>query len=143
MNETAAVILAVDDELADVENLERVLGESGYKVITARAGQQALQAHAQQGRIDLLVTDIAMAPMNGRELAHTLLERQKDLRVIFVSGYVGEQALRDDSSFPGAAFLRKPFAAEDLKRMVRAALNGHLRRSAGVAGNFDSSLTPL
>ena len=137
MNETAAVILAVDDELADVENLERVLSESGYKVITARAGQEALDAHAQQGKIDLLVTDIAMSPMNGRELAHALLARQKDLRVIFVSGYVGEQALRDDSSFPGAAFLRKPFVAEDLQRMVRAALNGHLQRSAGGAGNFE------
>jgi len=57
--------------------------------------------------------------------------------VIFVSGYVGEQALRDDSSFPGTSFLRKPFAAEDLKRMVRAALNGHLRRAAGGAGNFE------
>jgi len=132
-----AVILAVDDEWADVENLERILSESGYKVITARAGQEALQAHAQQGKIDLLVTDIAMSPMNGPELAHALLARQKDLRVIFVSGYVGQQALRDDSSFPGAAFLRKPFAAEDLKRMVRAALNGHLQRAAGSAGNFE------
>jgi len=134
MSETAAVILAVDDELPDLENVARVLSESGYKVVTARAGQEALQAHAQQGRIDLLVTDIAMSPMNGRELAHALLERQNDLRVIFVSGYVGEQALRDDNSFPGASFLRKPFAAEDLQRMVRAALNGHMRRSAGGQG---------
>ena len=137
MNETAAVILAVDDELADLENLERTLSESGYKVITARAGPEALQAHAQQGRVDLLVTDIAMSPMNGRELAHALLEQQNDLRVIFVSGYVGEQALRDDSSVPGSSFLRKPFAAEDLQRMVRAALSGHLHRSAGGAGNFE------
>jgi CheY-like chemotaxis protein len=137
MNETAAVILAVDDELADMENLKRVLGDSGYKVITARAGQEALDAHAQQGKIDLLVTDIAMSPMNGRELAHALLARQEDLRVIFVSGYVGEQALRDDSSFPGAAFLRKPFVAENLQRMVRAALNGHLQRAASGAGNFE------
>src|ERR1700738_3371079 len=102
MNETAMVILAVDDELSDLENLESVLNESGYKVITAHAGREALQAHAQHGRIDLLVTDIAMAPMNGRDLAHALLERQNDLRVIFVSGYVGEKALGDDSSFPGA-----------------------------------------
>jgi CheY-like chemotaxis protein len=134
MNESAAVILAVDDESPDLENLERVLRESGYKVITARAGHEALQAHAQQGRIDLLVTDIAMSPMNGRELAHALLERQNDLRVIFVSGYVGEQALRDDSSFPGSSFLRKPFAGEDLQRKVRAALNGHLKLSAGGQG---------
>ena len=131
MNETAAVILAVDDELPDLENLERVLSDSGYQVIVAHAGQEALQAHAQRGRIDLLVTDIAMSPMNGRELAHALLAQQNDLRVIFVSGYVGEQSLRDDSSFPGATFLRKPFAAEDLRRMVRAALTGHLRHSAG------------
>ena len=136
MNETATVILAVDDELADLENLERILSESGYKVITARAGHEALQAHAQRRRIDLLVTDIAMSPMNGRELAHALLERQNDLRVIFVSGYVGEQALRDDSSFPGSSFLRKPFAAEDLQRMVRAALNGHLQHSAGGSRQF-------
>jgi CheY-like chemotaxis protein len=134
MSETAAVILAVDDELPDLENVTRVLSESGYKVITARAGDEALQAQAQQGRIDLLVTDIAMSPMNGLELAHALLERQENLRVIFVSGYVGEQTLRDDSSFPGASFLRKPFAAEDLQRMVRAALTGHLRRSAGGQG---------
>lgn len=134
MSETAAVILAVDDELPDLEHLASVLSECGYKVITARAGQEALQAHAQQGRIDLLVTDIAMSPMNGRELAHALLERQNDLRVIFVSGYVGEQALRDDSSFPGASFLRKPFTAEDLQRMVRAGLKGHMQRSAGGQG---------
>jgi len=119
-----ATILAVDDEPSDLENLQTILSGCGHNVITASAGDEALRAYADlQKKLDLLVIDIAMSPMNGCELARALIETHNDLRVVFVSGYVGEQALMsDETRISGSLFLRKPFTAADLLAVVRRAL---------------------
>ena len=85
-------------------------------------GKAAMQAfHAQGGAIDLLVTDVAMAPMNGCELGENLLKARPDLRVVFVSGYAGTAAFRYRYGLTGTfAYLRKPFKLDDLRAEVAA-----------------------
>jgi DNA-binding response OmpR family regulator len=114
-------ILIVDDEPSDLELVEEVLARRGYTVITAKDANHAI-ALAQRNKFDLLLTDVAMAPVNGCELAMQLMASRQDLRVLFVSGHVGEEALRYQKVPAGARFLRKPFTADDLLRKVRESL---------------------
>lgn len=103
--------------------VDRVLRESGYDVLAAENGEQALELLEGADRVDLVVTDVMMPRMNGRQLSDALLARQPDLRVLFISGYTGD-AIADrgliDSSM---AFLQKPFTVESLQRKVREVLD--------------------
>jgi two-component system, cell cycle sensor histidine kinase and response regulator CckA len=124
MSQDSMTALVVDDEVADLEMLGNALADLGYKVITASDGVSALREfNALQGAIDLLVTDIAMAPMNGCELAANLLGVRPDLRVVFVSGYAGTEAFRYEHRLTRAfPYLRKPLKAADLQAEVRDVL---------------------
>src|SRR5690242_3463432 len=106
MSGTRSVLVA-DDEEDDIALIAAVLTRRGYTVITATDGREAVRAHAwHPEKIDLLVTDIAMASMNGLELAALLMSAQQDLKVLFVSGYLGEDVLlRRKQAIPGALFL--------------------------------------
>ena len=91
--EEPRIAICVDDEESDLEALRDALASAGYQVKTALDGKTALQifnAHAADGAI--LVTDIAMAPMSGTELAAEMVRLKPELRVVFVSGYSGSQA---------------------------------------------------
>jgi len=116
--------LVVDDELADLELLRKALAELGFEVIEASGGEAALREfHAHPGAIDLLVTDVAMSPVNGCELAASLLELRPGLQVVFVSGYVGSASFRYKHGLTGAfAFLRKPLRPAELEAELRAAV---------------------
>jgi len=116
--------LVVDDEPADLGMLRKALADLGYEVIEASGGEAALAAfQAHSGAIDLLVTDVAMSPMNGCELAAQLLELNPGLQVVFVSGYTGSEAFRYKHGLTGAfAFLRKPLRPAELEAEVRAAV---------------------
>lgn len=124
MSQDGRMALVVDDEPDDLEMLRKALADLGYEVITAGDGAAALREfYAHRGAIDLLVTDIAMAPMNGCELAANLLKARPDLRVVFVSGYVGTEAFRYRSGLTRVfAYLRKPFKEVDLQAEVRNVL---------------------
>ena len=124
MSGTRSVLVA-DDEEDDIALIAAALTRRGYTVITATDGREAVRAHARHPEnIDLLVADIAMAPMNGLELAALLMTAQEDLKVLFVSGYVGEYALlRRKQAIPGALFLRKPFTSDQLLGKVGEALH--------------------
>ena len=115
-----------DDEDGVRELLRKVLQEFGYTVLTARHGRDALMlAGGEHGRdIDLLVTDVVMPEMSGRELAETLQDRHPDLKVLFISGYTDDEVLRRGISGRDAPLVRKPFSAEELVRRVRALLDG-------------------
>jgi two-component system cell cycle sensor histidine kinase/response regulator CckA len=112
--------LAVDDEPTDLENLSCVLADAGYHVLTARDANTAIdifQAHS--GNIELLVTDVAMSPVNGCDLAAQLLKFKPDLRVVFVSGYSGSLAFQySDVPVSHFAFLAKPFSPVDLLEKI-------------------------
>jgi two-component system cell cycle sensor histidine kinase/response regulator CckA len=118
-------VLLVEDEPAVRAVAGRILRELGYDVIEATGPTQALViASGHPGPIDILLTDVVMPEMNGRELAEKLAERMPGLSVVFMSGYSPESVFRDGYLVEGAAYLQKPFTREDLAARVRAQLDG-------------------
>ena len=113
--------LAVDDEPADLENVRSVLANAGYRVFTASDANSAMeifQRHAD--RIEVLVTDVAMSPVGGCDLAAALVKLKPDLHVTFVSAYSGSLAFRysEVPTFP-FALVAKPFSAQELLAKIR------------------------
>ena len=114
-------ILVVDDEPVDLEMMRDILAQAGYEPITATSAKEALAIYRKhQGEICLLLTDVAMSPIGGCELAVRIIELANYLPVIFVSGYAGAHALRyKGESLSHSIFLRKPFTLEELVAKVR------------------------
>ncbi|NJD09815.1 MAG: response regulator [Gemmatimonadetes bacterium] len=107
-----SMIMVVEDEQPVRELMERALRAGGHSVIALASGDEALVAAEQHPVIHLLITDIVMRGINGRELAARLQQSRPDLRVLYVSGYTQRQTGLDAD--PAAPFLEKPFALEDL-----------------------------
>jgi signal transduction histidine kinase len=119
-------ILLVEDEELVRELLCEMLQLQGYCVLTAAQGHDALQICAQLDEaIHLLVTDVVMPYMNGYELAERLTAVYPDLRVLLISGYVGEVADSNGLLPPHTAFLQKPFTPDVLAAKVRDVLDVH------------------
>jgi PAS domain S-box-containing protein len=116
------ILLAEDDDAVRAiarETLER----AGYRVLAAADGAQALAlAGAHDGPIDLLLTDVIMPGMNGRELAATLTRRRPGLRVLYASGYTDNVLEGQGALAPGVTLLDKPFTPADLAAKVRDVL---------------------
>ena len=122
--EGGETILIVEDEAAILRLAARILGEAGYQVYTAANPSQALQlAAAIDGPLHLLLADVIMPEMNGRELErllHTLRPQTKSLFMSgYPAGYIGE---RGGILADGVNFLQKPFSAESLTARVRQLL---------------------
>jgi CheY-like chemotaxis protein len=116
-------ILVVDDE-AQVRNLARdILLGAGYRVIEAEDGEQALRlAEEHSGVIHVLLTDIMMPGINGKELADRLGAVRPDTKMIFMSGRAAEVISEAGVLIPVDAFLAKPFTVERLLNKVRERL---------------------
>jgi len=118
-------ILLVEDEHAVREAAQRILTECGYLVLVAGHAEDALAlAREHRGRIDLLLTDLVMPDIGGRELAARITADDPDITVMYMSGYTDQQIL----DAPGdetrdATLILKPFAVEMLAGRVRAALD--------------------
>jgi PAS domain S-box-containing protein len=123
-NGNKEVILLVEDEPA-VQLLERRVLETGkYEVLVASSGAEALGLLDQhKGRIDLLVTDVVMPGMSGRELAEAVLRRRPGLPALFLSGYTPDEVLRQGVRAEEAHFLQKPFTPSSLLGKVRELLS--------------------
>jgi len=120
-NET---ILLVEDEPAVRDLAQRILRRKGYRVVTAPNGQEALDfVKRHSGPLDLLVTDLVMPQMDGRELAQRLAALRPGLRVLFMSGYTGDTIAQRGVLDPDVAFIEKPFGPEGLARKVREILD--------------------
>jgi PAS domain S-box-containing protein len=112
-------ILLVEDQEAVRSLLARVLLSSGYHVIEAGSGPQALALPDSQVRsIDLLITDLVMPGMSGSELATRLTARREGLRVLFISGYAPNAIVRQGIIEPGVAFLQKPFSPAQIAARI-------------------------
>lgn|GEM_PF-1275790 len=123
-NET---ILLVDDEDAVRRMAARTLTARGYRVVEATSAVEALADEPGWGPIDLVVTDVVMAGMGGRELAVELARRRPGVRLLYISGYTDDEATRRGLLDAGAPFLQKPFEAETLARRVRQVLDSQPR----------------
>ncbi len=125
-------ILVVEDEAGIRALVRKILRRQGYVVLEASNGDDALKICAgHKGKIDLLVTDVMMPRMSGRELADRLTALRPELRVLYVSGYT-DDAMLGSGSFPaGTAFLQKPFTLGSLLGKVREVLDvGQSHRGA-------------
>ncbi|OLB12251.1 MAG: hypothetical protein AUH07_08265 [Gemmatimonadetes bacterium 13_2_20CM_70_9] len=117
-------ILVVEDEEAVRSLSRRALEASGYTVLAAADGPDAVRLLERYGGpIHLVLTDVIMPGMNGRELAERLVQRRPGLRVLYMSGYPGDAIVHRGALEPGTAFLQKPFMPEDLARKVREVLD--------------------
>lgn len=115
-------ILIVEDEEGVRAITERILKEAGYDVLVASNPLAAVDMVAKAGRIDLLLTDVIMPGLSGRELAHRLQLLRPGLKTVFMSGYTSEIIARQGVLEDGVTFLQKPFGAEDLLPLVRDVL---------------------
>jgi CheY-like chemotaxis protein len=124
------LLVAEDEDALRIAICDYLRG-LGYTIVAASSGQQALSlANQHDGRIDLLITDLVMPGMNGRELSQTLASRHSALKTIYMSGYTDDAVLRHGVHEIGATFLQKPFSLGALARNVRAAL-GHAEKRNG------------
>ena len=117
------ILLAEDNEQVMQVTLE-LLQSLGYTVLAASSGAQAVEifnTHAEE--IDLLLTDIIMPNMNGKELYETLKERREDLKVVYMSGYTSDVVTHHGIFSDGAHFIHKPFTTTALASKVRSALD--------------------
>ena len=116
-------MLVVEDH-ADVRNYSvRALASRGYRVMQAEnAGEALLLCDRELERIDLVLTDVVMPNMSGRELADRLAEQRPGIKVLFMSGYTGDATMRHGILLKGAEFIQKPFSPDQLADKVRQVL---------------------
>lgn len=116
-------LLVVEDEDALRESIGEFLGALGYRVLSAESGMRALSIAAEfEQPIDLMITDVVMPKMSGRELSQMLEGLRPELKTIFMSGYTDDAVVRHGVQEDGVAFLQKPFSLATLSRTVRDVL---------------------
>ncbi len=116
-------ILVVEDDPAVQTIISNLLHSQGYRVLLASSGDEALEKARTLGNgIDLLLTDVVMPGMSGRELAETLRSRWPDMRILFMSGYTDDAVLRH-GIIKQDDFVGKPFTIDSLCAKVREALS--------------------
>jgi signal transduction histidine kinase len=124
-------VLLVEDDDAVRGVATRILRKTGYTVLEAINGTEALRICADPSiAIDVIITDMVMPELGGREFAAKLQEHRRDVRVIFMSGYTEDAVTRQSLLEPGAAFIEKPFAPHELTRKLRLVLDAPNPRGA-------------
>jgi PAS domain S-box-containing protein len=117
---TGETVLVVEDEAVVRGVILEMLGEQGYRTLEAADGPSGLRILRANERIDLLVTDIGLPGMNGRQLADQARETRPDLKILFITGYAESVAIADGFLQPGMEMVTKPFDLDHLSRRVRA-----------------------
>jgi signal transduction histidine kinase/ActR/RegA family two-component response regulator len=121
------VVLLVEDEDQVRKLASKILQRCGYVVLEARDGREGLSVcKAHQGKIDLLLSDVVMPEVGGRDLAQRILTMRPDIKVLFMSGHTQDVILKEGVK-AGTAFLQKPFAPTDLAHKVREVLDSQGR----------------
>jgi signal transduction histidine kinase/CheY-like chemotaxis protein len=128
-------VLIVEDEEALREVTRRIFARNGYKVITAANGLDALRiAGGYPGEIHLLVTDVVMPRMLGKEVAEKMRLIKPEIEVMFMSGYARPVLASQGRLDPGVALMEKPFSEADLMATVGQVLNGHFQGFTTIQG---------
>jgi two-component system cell cycle sensor histidine kinase/response regulator CckA len=116
-------VLLVEDEESVRQLVRETLESKGYRVLEADNGEAALQiASAHPGQIDMLITDVVMPGMSGRELSAKLCASYPQTKVLYLSGYTEDAIAHEGVLGSGSAFLQKPFTLQMLSRKVREVL---------------------
>jgi CheY-like chemotaxis protein len=117
-------VLVVEDQDGLRELIGEALQSAGYHILTAPGAEEALPlAQRHEREIHLLITDVVMRGMNGRELAERLTERRPRIRVLYMSGYTDNVIVQRGVLKPGVNFISKPFRPADLALKVRQVLD--------------------
>jgi PAS domain S-box-containing protein len=135
---TETILLVEDDDM--VRSIAKSMVEGrGYRVTAARSAEEALKIAAEEAlEVDLVLTDMVMPGMDGRQLFERLRRRYPRVRALYMSGYAADTAGRDRETDPGTSFIRKPFSSKDLCRSIREVLdqsNGRPPESPPAAGS--------
>jgi len=117
------VIMVVEDEASVRDLTVRLLRRAGYRVLTAADGQDAVMRHAVEPEIDLVILDVVMPRLGGREAARQIRGRDPGTRILYVSGYAPEDDEGELELATEDEFLLKPFDAQTLLGRVRALLD--------------------
>jgi len=123
--ERGEVVLVVEDENAVRSLVVDVLEELGYRAIEAVDGPSGLKILESRRRIDLLVTDIGLPGLNGRQLADAAREHRPDLKVLFMTGYAENATIANGFLDPGMSMITKPFAIDALATRIRSIIEAH------------------
>jgi len=127
-------ILLIEDEDGVRALVRDILQRQGYNVLETHDGAEAMaMADRHQGKIDLLLSDVVLAHMSGREIAKQICAKRQDMRVLFISGYTEEAIVHHGVLEPGTAFLQKPFTPAALIRKVREVIDGGAQALAAKA----------
>jgi DNA-binding NtrC family response regulator len=123
-------VLVVEDQAEVRKYVAAALEAYGYRVIQAEnAGQALLVCEREAERIDLVLTDVVMPNVSGRELAHRLEERWPGIKVLFMSGYTGDAIMHHEAPKEGTEYIPKPFGPDQLAIKVREVLGAPKRRA--------------
>ena len=118
-------VLLVEDEPLVRDIAKSALSDQGYQVLEAEHGEEALVVAREHGaEIQLVLTDVVMPKMGGRELVEQLRKVRPAIRVLYMSGYTAASIDEQDVVEPGTSFLRKPFALAEMLGKVREVLDG-------------------
>ncbi len=114
------VILVVDDDVAMREVTRRMLSRNGFRVLAAASGAEAVELARAGGHVDVVLANIDVAPMRGREIVAGIRRSQPDVRAVFMSGYDQDLLSSQGDLEPGATFVEKPFTETALLDRLRA-----------------------
>lgn len=124
LSEGNETVLLVEDEEMVREMAKEILEESGYRVLEAKHGHEALLIAGQyRGPIHLMLSDVVMPQMSGRELAEQFISLRKDMKVLYMSGYTDDAIVHHGVLDEGTSFIEKPFTPNALARKIRETLN--------------------
>lgn len=124
--EGTETVLLVEDEEQVRAILRQILENQGYHVLSASHGEEALAISRGPGDIQLMITDVVMPQMSGRELAEKVVAARPSLRVLFMSGYTDDAIVRHGLLADRLSFIQKPFDPATVARKVREVLDSHV-----------------
>src|SRR6195256_5143340 len=121
---TGETVLVVEDEPVVRGIILESLHDEGYRTLEAVDGPSGLQILRANERVDLLITDVGLPGMNGRQLADQARETRPGLKILFITGYAESAAIADGFLQPGMEMITKPFDLNNLSRQIRAMVPG-------------------